>query len=170
MNCYFLIGNQQCGQKEISIKVKYILKKRPINLTIDILAVAIVLLDGKNIKNHWSPQSLVSNKHSPSQSFILLLQSFIRDDIITDSVFNSICTFNMMKFQNKFQDYDLSQEENAKMDNLRRIMLLISITIIEHEDLFFGGAISTKEPDLKLFQYKEEEKLLMKMLAPQSIS
>ena len=50
-------------------------------------------------------------------------------------------------------------------------MLLMGITIIEHEDLFFGDGISTEEPDLAMFRYKEEdEELLMKMMAPQSRS
>ena len=43
------------------------------------------------------------------------------------------------------------------------------ITIIKHEDLFFGGAIFTEEPDLAMFRYNEEAKeLLMKMMALQS--
>ena len=76
-----------------------------------------------------------------------------------------------MKFQNKFKDHDLFQEENARLNNLRRRMLLISITIIVHEDLFFGDRISTHKPDLEMFRYKKEnEKLLMKMKAPQSRS
>ena len=50
-------------------------------------------------------------------------------------------------------------------------MLLMGITIIEHEDLFFGGGISTEEPDLAIFHYKKEhEELLMKRMAPQSRS
>ena len=49
-------------------------------------------------------------------------------------------------------------------------MLLMDITIIEHEDLYFGGSISIDEPDLALFRYKEEdEELLMKMQAPESV-
>ena len=76
-----------------------------------------------------------------------------------------------MKFQNKFKDHDLFQEENARLDNLRRRMILMGITIIEHKDLFFGGGISTEEPDLAMFQYKEENvELLMKMMAPRSRS
>ena len=76
-----------------------------------------------------------------------------------------------MKFQNKFKNHDLSQEENARLDNLRQRMLLMGITIIEHEDLFFGGGISTEEPDLAMFRYKEEdEELLMKMIDPQGRS
>ena len=149
--------------------MKYTLKGRPINLTTDIVALAIDLLDGKDIKNHWNLRVLVPNKHSLSQSFILLLESFIRDVFIIDSVLNNICAFNLMKFQNKFKDHDLSQEENARLDNLRRRMLLLGITIIEQEDLFFCGGISTEEPDLAMFRYKEEdEELLMKMMAPQS--
>ena len=52
MDFYFLIGYRQCGLKEISIWVKYILSGRSINLTNDILALAIVLHDGKDIENH----------------------------------------------------------------------------------------------------------------------
>ena len=171
MDLYFLIGYRQCGVNEIPIRVKYKLKKRPIYLTTDIVALAVDLLDGKNIKNHWNLRVLFSNKHSSSQSFIILLERFIRDVFITESVLNTIFAFNLMKFQNKFKDHDLSQEENASLDNLIRRMLLICITIIEHEDLFFGGGISTEEPDLAMFRLKEEdEELLMKMMAPQSRS
>ena len=72
-----------------------------------------------------------------------------------------------MKFQNKFKDHDLSQKENARLVNLRRKK---GITIIEHDDLFFGGGIFTEEADLTMFRYKEEnEELLMKMRAPESL-
>ena len=47
MDFYFLIGYRQCGLKEIPIRVKYLLKGRPMNLAIDIVAVAIILLDKK---------------------------------------------------------------------------------------------------------------------------
>ena len=170
MDFYFLIGYRQCGLNEIPIRVKNTLKGRPINLTTDIVSLAIDLLDGKLIKNHWSLRVLVPNKHSSSQSFILLLDSFIRNVFITDSVFNSICAFNLIKLKNKFKDHNISQEENAKLDNLRRRMLLMGITIIDHEDLFFGGSISKKEPDFAMFRYKEEdEELLMKIKAPESV-
>ena len=108
---YILIGYRQCGLKEILIRLKYILKERPIKLTTDIVAVAIDLLDGNVINNHWCLRFVVLNKHFSSESFILLLQSFIGDVIITDFVLNSIYAFNMMKFHNKFQDYDLSKEK-----------------------------------------------------------
>ena len=75
-----------------------------------------------------------------------------------------------MKFQNKFEDHNLSQEENAGLDNLKRRVLLMGITIIEHEDLCFAGAISKEEPDLAMFCYKKENKqLLMKMQASKSM-
>ena len=84
---------------------------------------------------------------------------------------NSICAFNLIKFQNKFKDHDLSQEENARRDNLRRRMLLMGITIIKHEDLFFGGSISKDELNLAMFRYKEQdENLLKKMQATDSLS
>ena len=52
MDFYFLIGYRQCKLNEIPIRVKYTLKERPINLTTDIVALAIDLLDKKDIKNH----------------------------------------------------------------------------------------------------------------------
>ena len=46
----------------------------------------------------------------------------------------------------------------------------MGITIIEHEDLCFGGAISKEEPDLAMFRYKiENEELLMKMQDLESV-
>ena len=150
--------------------MKYILKGRPINLTTDIVGFAIDLLDGKLIKNHWSLRVLVPNKHSLSQSFILLLERFIRDVFITDSVLNSICGFNLIKFQNKLKYQNLSQENNARLDNISRRKRLMGITIIDNEDLFFGGFISKENPDLAILRYKEEEEeLLMKMQAPESV-
>ena len=171
MDFYFLIGYRQCGLNEIPIRVKYILKGPPINFATDIVALAIDLLDGKLIKNYWSLRLLVPNKHSSSQSFILLLENFIRDVFITNSVLNSMCAFNLMKFQNKFKDHNLSQEENARLDNLRKRMLLMGITIIEHNDLFFSGSIPKEEPDLAIFRYNEkDDNLLKKMQAPESVS
>ena len=38
----------------------------------------------------------------------------------------------------------------------------MGITIIEHEDLFFGGGISTEEPDLAMFRYKKTKSYLWK--------
>ena len=61
--------------------MKYILTGRSINFTTDIVALAIDHLDEKDIKNHWNIRVLVPNKHSSSQSFILVLESFIRDVI-----------------------------------------------------------------------------------------
>ena len=49
----------------------------------------------------------------------------------------------MTKFQNNFQDYDLFQTEDAKIDNFRKNVVM-GITIIEHEDLIFGNAIYTR--------------------------
>ena len=77
----------------------------------------------------------------------------------------------MTKFQNKFQDYNLSQENNAKIDNLYRRMLLMGITIIEHEDLVFWLLYFHRTPDLAMFRYnKQNAKLLKKMQAPASVS
>ena len=110
MNYYFLFGYRQCGLNKISIRVKYILKGRLINFTTYIVALAFDLLDGKDIKNYWNLRISVPNKYSSSQSFILLLESLIRDVIITNSLLNFICAFNLIKFQNKFKDQYLSKQ------------------------------------------------------------
>ena len=39
-------------------------------------------------------------------------------------------------------------------------MILRSITVIEHDDLFFGGAIFNDDPDLAKFRYKKETKIV----------
>ena len=47
----------------------------------------------------------------------------------------------------------------------------MGITIIEHDDLFFGGSIPKEEPDFAMCRYNEEnENLLKKMQAPESLS
>ena len=76
-----------------------------------------------------------------------------------------------MKFQNKLKDHNLSKEENARLDNLRRSMLIMGITIIKIKDLFFSGSICIKEPNLAMFRYNEQdENLLKKMQAPENVS
>ena len=52
MDLYFLLYYRQYGMKENPIRVKYLIKGRPINLTTDIVALTINRLDGKDIKNH----------------------------------------------------------------------------------------------------------------------
>ena len=43
---------------------------------------------------------------------------------------------------------------------LRDFMILKSITVIELDDLFFGDAIFNDEPDLAMFRYKKEKKIV----------
>ena len=43
---------------------------------------------------------------------------------------------------------------------LRNFMILKSIFVIEHDNLFFVGAIFNDDPDLVMFRYKEAKKLL----------
>ena len=69
-----------------------------------------------------------------------------------------------MNFLNKLKKHNLSQDENAKLDNLKRKMLLMGITIIDHKDLNFDGSISIEEPDLEMFRYNnKDDKLCKKM-------
>ena len=54
MDFYLLICYRQCGLNKILVMLKHILNGRPINLTTDIVALDIDVLDGKFVKNYWS--------------------------------------------------------------------------------------------------------------------
>ena len=43
---------------------------------------------------------------------------------------------------------------------LRDFMILKSIIVIEHDDHLFGGAIFDDDPDLAMFRYKKETKIV----------
>ncbi len=158
MEFKFTIGYRQSGLDNIAIKVKYILKGRQINFSTVINAVSIDLIDGNDIKNHWILWLLVPVHHSSSQYFILFLERFIKTVLITDSVLYSIGALELMKFQNKIEDHDLSEQEKATLEDIRNQMLSMNITFIEHEDLFFGGTSSHDESELAMFRYKDDDK------------
>ena len=44
---------------------------------------------------------------------------------------------------------------------LKDFMILKSITVIEHDDIFFGEAIFNDEPDLAMCRYKIENKKIL---------
>ena len=44
---------------------------------------------------------------------------------------------------------------------LNDFLILKSITVIEHDDLFFGEAILNDEPNLAMFRYKKEDKKIV---------
>ena len=120
--------------------------------------MSIDLIDGNDIKNHWILWLLVPVHHSSSQYFILLLERFIKSVLITDSVLYSIGALELMKFQNKIDYHDLSEQEKETLENIRNQMLLMNITFIEHEDLFFGGTSSHDESEYAMFSYKDDHK------------
>ena len=64
-----------------------------------------------------------------------------------------------MKFQNRIEDHDLSEQEKATREDIRNQMLSMKITFIEHEDVFFGGTFSHDEPELAMFRYKDDVKI-----------
>lgn len=57
-----------------------------------------------------------------------------------------------MTFQNRFDKHDLPQQENASLDHLRKLMLYMGVTILEHKDFLFGGTTSNDEIKLAMFQ------------------
>ena len=65
-----------------------------------------------------------------------------------------------MVFQNRIDQLDFPDKQHTALDMLRDFMILKSITVIEHDDLFFGGAIFNDDPDLAMFRYKKETKIV----------
>ena len=61
-----------------------------------------------------------------------------------------------MVFQNRIDQLDFPDEQHTALDMLRDFMIIKSITVIEYDDLFFGGAIFNDDPDLAMFRYKKE--------------
>ena len=120
--------------------------------------MSIDLIDGNDIKNHWVLWLLVPVNYSSSQYFRLFLERFIKTVIITDSVLYSIGALELMKFQNKIEDHDLSEKEKATLEDIRNQMLSMNITFIEHEDLFFGGTSFNDESEIAMFRYNDDDK------------
>ena len=65
-----------------------------------------------------------------------------------------------MVFQNRMDQLDFPKQQQTALDMLRDFMIFKSITVIEHHDLFFGDAIFNVEPDLAMFRYKNEMKIV----------
>ena len=87
MELSFPIGRRQCGEKKISVEVKYTIKNRQINVSTFIYAVGVTLVDGNMNKDHWVLRCLVPISHHLRYSFYSFLEQLIRTVIITDSVF-----------------------------------------------------------------------------------
>ena len=54
----------------------------------------------------------------------------------------------------------LSKKQQILLDILRHFMMLKSITLIKHDDLFFDDAYFNDELDLAMFRYKKEKKIV----------
>ena len=139
----------------------YLIKARQINSTTVIYVLDVELLDGGEIKNHWCIRFLVSISEACSTSFHDVLEKFIRRVLITDSVLSSIGAFELMVFQNRMDQLDFPDQQHTALDMLKDFMILKSITVIEHDDLYFGQAIFNNEPDLAMFRYKKEDKQIV---------
>ena len=63
-----------------------------------------------------------------------------------------------MVFQNRIDQFDFPDQQHTALDMLKDFMILKSITVIEHDDLFFGEASFNDEPDLAMFRYNKKDK------------
>ena len=55
---------------------------------------------------------------------------------------------------------DFPKQQQTALDMLRDFIILKSITVIEHDDLFFGDANFNDEPDLEMVRYKKEKQIV----------
>ena len=159
MELLFPIGRRQCGEKKFSVEVKYTIKARQINVSTFIYAVGVTLVDGNMNKDHWVLRFLVPISHHIRYWFITFLQRLIRTVIITDSVLYSIGALEIIKFQNKIDQHDISVKEKAELNDLRKSMFSIGVTILEHDDIYHYST-SDHEPELAMFRYKNETSTL----------
>ena len=148
------IGFRHCGKKTISVIVDYTIKARQLNPTTVIYVIDVDLFDGGEIKNHWCIRFLVPISEACSTSFRDFLEKFIRRVLITDSILSSIGAFELMVFQNRMDQLDFPKQQQTALDMLRDFMILKSIIVIEHDDLFIGDATFNEEPDLAMFRYR----------------
>ena len=134
MESLFPIGRRQCGEKTISVEIKYTIIARQINISTFIYAVGVTMVNGNKNMDHWVLRFVVRISHHLRYSFITFLQRLIRTVIITDFVLYSIGTLELIKFQNKI-DQHISVKEKAELDDLRKSMLSMGVTILEHDDI-----------------------------------
>ena len=154
------IGFRHCGKNTISVIVDFSIKARQIYPTTVIYVVDVELLNGGETKNHWCIRYLVHISEACSTSFHDFLEKFIRRVLINDTVLSSIGAFELMVFKIWIDQLDFPDKQHTALDMLRDFMILNRITVIEHDDLFFGGDIFNDDPDLAMFRYKKETKIV----------
>ena len=140
------IGFRHYGKKTISVIVDYSIKARQINPTTVINVVDVDLLDKGEIINHWCIRFLVPISEACSTSFHDVLEKFNRRVLITNPVLSFIGAFELMVFQNRIDKLDFPDKQHTAVDILKDFMILKSITIIEHDDLFSVKLFSTMNP------------------------
>ena len=120
MEYLFPIGRRQCGENKILVEVKYTIKARQINLSTFINAVGVTLVDGNKNKDHCVLRFLVPCNHHLQLSFYSFLERLIRTVIISEPVLYSITAVELMKFQNIIDQHDITVQEKAELENLRK--------------------------------------------------
>ena len=82
--------------------------------------MGVTLVDGNKNKDQWVLRFLVLCNHHLKLSFYSFLGPLIKTVIITDSVLYSIGAVELMKFKNKIDQHDITVQENAKLEDLRK--------------------------------------------------
>ena len=116
-----------------------------------IYVVNVELFDGSVSKTHWLICLFVPFCEACSTSFNDFLEKYIRKVRITDFVLSNIGGFELKVFQNKMGKLDFPKQQQTAQDMLGVFIFFKGITIIEHNNLFFGYAIFNDELDLAMF-------------------
>lgn len=88
----------------------------------------------------------------PVTLYVNILQQLIRSVIIIDCVFYSINAFELIKNQTKIDKYDITVREKAELDELRKSMHSIGVTIIEHYTIYHFSTFG-QQPEFAIFRY-----------------
>ena len=156
MKFNFPIGDHHLAERTIPVTVCCDMKTRQLNFNKVFYVVEIDLLKGKCRMRSWIIRLLVPTVLSMRISFSNFLQRFVRNVFVSDDVLLSSGAPELIEFTNKIDKLDYNQDQKAALDRLRKEMLILGISIIEHNDLFVN-ANSNDEYHLSRFQFKEED-------------
>ena len=110
--------------------------------------------------DNWYICFLVPVSEAFRQSFDEFLENFIRRVLITNSVLSSIGADELKSFQNSIDDLDFCCQQQTLLNNLKKYIISMNITFIEHDNLYIGNAIFINKPDLAICRYQTEKEIL----------
>lgn len=92
------------------------------------------------IKNFWCLPFLVLISMACSTLFHDFLEKYIWIVLITNFILSSISAYKLIMFQNKMDQFYFFKLQQTARDILSYFIVLKSITVIEHDNRFYGDA------------------------------